>query len=142
MSETRKAAKPATTRTQRWQGHNWARPSTRLAIYLRDGLACSWCGATVEDGAVLQLDHVVPAAQGGSNHPTNLVTSCRRCNTSRGTRSVPAFAGAVAEYLNHGVTPDEISRHVHATRRRRLPRAEAREMLARRGTVSRVLATV
>jgi len=123
-----------------WQGMNWCRPATRLAVYLRDGLACAYCGATVEDGATLTLDHVVPASKGGSNDPANLVTCCSRCNSSRGTRSVPQFAEAVAAYLNHGADAAEIVRHVRRTVRRVLPRAEARELIARRGTVARVLA--
>lgn len=30
-----------------------------------------------------ELDHIVPRAEGGSAVPTNLVTSCRRCNMAR-----------------------------------------------------------
>src|SRR5438128_11454104 len=33
------------------QGMNWIRPEKRLALYLRDGLACCYCGEAVEDGA-------------------------------------------------------------------------------------------
>lgn len=123
-----------------WQGMNWCRPATRLAVYLRDGLACAYCGATVEDGATLSLDHVTPASKGGSNAPANLVTCCSRCNSSRGNRSVQEFAAAVAGYLNHGATAEEVIGHVRRTVRRVLPRAEARKMIARRGSVARVLA--
>ena len=129
-----------TERQKAWTGMNWVRQSTRLAIYLRDGLACAWCGHSVEDGAQLALDHVKPHSKGGTNDPANLVTACVRCNSSRGDRPVRTFARAVAEYLNHGATADEIERHVRACQRRVLPRAEAREMLARRGSVARVLA--
>jgi hypothetical protein len=115
---------------------NWCRPATRLAIYLRDGLACAYCGATVEEGAKLTLDHVTPHSKGGTNVVTNLVTCCHRCNSARGNRSVRVFAAAVAEYLDHGVTAVEIERHVRACARRALPRAEAREMLSRRSTVA------
>jgi hypothetical protein len=129
-----------TPRPRRSQGMNWVRPSTRLAIYLRDGLACVWCGATVEDGTRLTLDHLRPYAAGGSNDPGNLVTCCHRCNSSRGSRPVSAFARAVASYLNHGVEAAEIVRHVRTTVRRVLPREEARVLLARRGTVARAIA--
>jgi len=127
-----------------WQGMNWIRQDKRLAIYLRDGLACTYCGHSVEDGASLSLDHVKPHSKGGSNHETNLVTCCERCNKSRGNRSVRAFCRAVAEYLNHGVTPEEIEKHVRATAKRSLAphRIEAKEMIARRGSAARVLATM
>lgn len=120
---------------------NFVRQSTRLAIYLRDGLACAWCGHSVEDGAQLSLDHLTPYSLGGGHESANLVTCCTRCNSSRGARSVSAFAAAVAQYLHHGVTVSEIRAHVRRTARRELPRAQALEMLARRGSVARVLAT-
>jgi hypothetical protein len=118
---------------------NWVRQSTRLAIYLRDGMACAYCGGGVEDGVRLELDHVRPASKGGGNEPANLITACQRCNGSRGTRPVAEFARAVAEYLDHDVRADEITRHISACRRRVLPREEARELLSRRGSVARVL---
>lgn len=115
------------------QGMNWIRPAKRLSIYLRDGLACCWCGATIEDGAILTLDHLTPHSHGGSNDATNLVTSCGRCNSSRGNRSTKVFAAAVAGYLNHGVKPEAILAHVNTTRRRALDVNGAKELIARRG---------
>ena len=121
-----------TKRAQSWQGGKWIRPEKRLAIYLRDGLACLYCGATLEDGAELSLDHVVPHCQGGGNGAGNLVTACRRCNSSRGARSVRAFAEAVADYLGHGVQADEIVRRVRNAQRRAIPLDEAKQVIARR----------
>ena len=118
---------------------NWITQNKRLAIYLRDGLACVYCGDTVENGAKLTLDHVKPHCKGGGNEATNLVTCCHRCNTSRGARPVTQFAQSVAEYLNHGVKAAEIIKHVRNTRKRNLPMAEAKELIARRGSVARVL---
>jgi hypothetical protein len=123
-----------------WKGMNWVRQEKRLALYLRDGLSCAYCGASVEDGARLTLDHIRPHSRGGSNAAANLVTCCQRCNSSRADRPVAAFARACADYLNHGVTADEIVQHVQRTRRRVLPMDEAREMIARRGSAARALA--
>lgn len=130
-----------TERQQNWRGMNWIRQDKRLAIYLRDGMACAWCGHSVEQGARLQLDHLTPVSAGGTNEATNLVTSCARCNAARGDRPVEVWAEAVAEYLNHGVTAEEILAHVEDTRRRPLDRDEARRMIARRGSAARVLAS-
>lgn len=115
------------------QGMKWIRTAKRLAIYLRDGLACAWCGATIEDGTILTLDHLTPQSKGGSNHERNLVTCCKRCNDSRGNRSVNRFAGVVAAYLNHGVTPADILVHVQLTRRGKLDIKAAKDLIARRG---------
>ena len=124
-----------------YQGMNWCAPATRLALYLRDGMACAWCGAGIEDGAILTLDHLAPYATGTvDNRPTNLVTSCRSCNSRRGDRSVEAFAQAVAEYSDHGVSATDILDHIVACTARQLPRAEARDLIARRGRLSIVLA--
>lgn len=123
-----------------WRGMNWIRQDKRLAIYLRDGLSCAYCGASVEDGAQLSLDHLKPHNNGGGNEARNLVTCCSRCNSSRADRPVAAFARAVAEYLNHGIAADEIVRHVNNCRRRAVPRDEAKAMIARRGSAARVLA--
>jgi hypothetical protein len=123
---------------RKWAGMNWCRPSTRLAIYLRDGLACVWCGASAEEATQLTLDHLVPHSKGGDNRPHNLVTACRLCNTSRNNRGVRPFARAVAGYLADR-TEDDIVRHITNCRMRKLPRGEAQEMLKRRGTVKRCL---
>lgn len=118
----------------KWQGMNWIRQEKRLAIYLRDGLACVWCGAKIEDGARFTLDHLKAHAHGGSNHESNLVTACERCNSSRGTRSLKRFAAAVAVYLNHGITAAAILANVKSKRALPLNLTEAKRLIARRGS--------
>ena len=121
---------------------NWICQTSRLAVYLRDGLSCAWCGDGVEQGAILTLDHITPHSKGGSNDPSNLVTCCKRCNSSRGARSVSAFARAVAGYLGDGADAKKITAFVRATTRRTLKshRTLARKLIASRGSVARVLA--
>lgn len=133
-----------TDRKQKNQGMNWLRQEKRLAIYLRDGLACIYCGATIEEGASLSLDHVKPYSEGGSNSERNLVTCCAKCNSSRGNRPVADFAAAVAGYVNHGVTAEDILSDIRSRTRRSLApyKAEAKALVARRGTVARVLAAM
>jgi 5-methylcytosine-specific restriction endonuclease McrA len=115
---------------------NWIRQSTRLAIYLRDGLACCYCGRGVESGVRFTLDHVKCHAHGGSNRPENLVTCCLECNAGRGSKSLRKYVAETWE----AASAADILRHVSACLRRKLPRAEAREMLRRRGSVAKVLA--
>lgn len=124
-----------------WQGMNWIRQEKRLAIYLRDGLACAYCGDSIESGASLSLDHLKPASKGGSNHESNLVTCCERCNKSRGNRALGRWIKAVAGYLNHGITAKEIRAHVERCRDRKLTRykKDAKAMIARRGSARKVL---
>jgi|GEM_PF-1026511 len=144
-SAKKSAAKPNKgERKTNWQGMNWITQEKRLAIYLRDGCACAYCGASIEQGAQLTLDHLVPHAKGGTNHETNLVTCCHRCNSSRGDRAVATFAKSVAGYVNHGVKPADILAHIKNSTRRSLagPKAEAKTLIARRGSAAKVLAEV
>jgi hypothetical protein len=137
--------KSATTTARgagKWQGMNWIRQEKRLAIYLRDGLACAWCGAGVEQGAQLSLDHIICHVAGGSNHESNLVTCCTRCNSSRSDRTVEVFAAAVAGYINHGVSAEDVLAHVRdcAGRSLKAAKVEAAAMVARRGSAAKALA--
>lgn len=69
----------------------WIRPSSRLAIYLRDSFRCVLCGKCTMP-AERTLDHVVPRRMGGSNRPDNLVLACLRCNSSRQDGEIPEAA--------------------------------------------------
>jgi hypothetical protein len=52
----------------------------RYDILSRDNFTCQCCGAKSIDGAVLEVDHIVPRSKGGSNDPGNLRTLCSNCN--------------------------------------------------------------
>lgn len=118
-------------RSDTWQGMNWCRPSTRLAIYLRDGMACAWCGKGIEENIQLTLDHYLPLVRGGDSGPRNLVTSCRTCNCARGAKSAVAFARTFPDW-------ETLLASVRAKRRRKLPRKQALGLLQSRGSVSLV----
>lgn len=64
---------------------------TRRNIYARDGSTCQYCGKKLGTDK-LNLDHVVPKAQGGHNTWENLVCSCFKCNTKKASRT-PKEAG-------------------------------------------------
>ncbi len=126
-------------RKENWQGMNWIRQEKRLAIYLRDNLACVWCGDSVENGAQFSLDHVKPFCKGGKNETENLITACSRCNSSRGKRTIKDFAAAVANYINHGATADRIIKNVRNSQARKIDVKAAKAMIAKRGSVAKVL---
>lgn len=60
----------------------------RFEILKRDRFTCRYCGTSRRDGAVLQVDHVTPKAAGGTDHPSNLTTSCRDCNAGKAARKL------------------------------------------------------
>lgn len=51
------------------------------------GNKCIYCGS--EDS--LEVEHRIPLARGGSNHPANLAPACRSCNSSKGTKTETEF---------------------------------------------------
>ena len=123
----------------KYQGSKWIRWERRLAIYIRDGMACTYCGATIEDGAQLTLDHLTPYCEGGSNHEHNLVTACLKCNSSRSNRTVEAFAQSVAGYLNRGATTEAIIEHINETIERPLDINQAKAIIANRANWAEAL---
>lgn len=123
----------------KYQGSKWISRERRLAIYMRDGLSCCYCGHSLEDGAFLTLDHVHAQANGGTNKSENLITACRQCNGSKGSRSVENFVVAVAEYLNHSIKPEEILAHIQSCLDRPVNVKVAKAMIASRGSYSAAL---
>lgn len=126
---------------RKWQGMNWIRQEKRLALYLRDGLACVWCGEGIEDGARLSLDHLKPRSKLGSHHETNLVTCCEACNKARGNRTMARFARVVAAYLGGERTAKQILKGIENARVRVLgPHLkEAKKLIARRGSAAKAV---
>ena len=59
---------------------------TRFDVFKRDGFICQYCGSHPPK-AILECDHINPAAEGGTNDIDNLVTACIDCN--RGKAAVP-----------------------------------------------------
>lgn len=58
-------------------------PKLRFEIFKRDGFTCQYCGRKTP-AVVLEADHVVPRAEGGTDDTANLVTSCYECNRGKG----------------------------------------------------------
>lgn len=65
-----------------------ARPPrlSRKNIYARDANQCQYCGKYFSTDE-LNIDHVIPKSQGGTTCWTNVVCSCVRCNTKKGSRT-------------------------------------------------------
>lgn len=57
--------------------------SLRYNILKRDGFKCCICGATANDGAKLEVDHIIPISKGGKTVPENLRTLCQACNSGK-----------------------------------------------------------
>lgn len=59
------------------------RPSVRFDVFKRDDFTCVYCGRRPPD-VTLEVDHLIPRAEEGTDDPENLVTSCWDCNRGKG----------------------------------------------------------
>lgn len=55
-------------------------------LFRRDNNICLYCGERFSSN-VLTRDHVIPRAHNGPDVWTNVVTACKRCNSSKGART-------------------------------------------------------
>lgn len=60
-------------------------PKLRFEVFKRDDFTCRYCGRKTP-AVVLEVDHVIPVAEGGGDEIENLVTSCWECNSGKGKR--------------------------------------------------------
>jgi 5-methylcytosine-specific restriction endonuclease McrA len=92
----------------------WIRPVKRLAIYLRDGYCCVYCSRNLcgADPREVNLDHVVSRVDGGTNHESNLVTTCRACNCSRQDQPVGKFCTAEVRLTIRRLTSRSLTRYL------------------------------
>jgi len=58
-------------------------PKKRFEVFKRDNFTCRYCGRKTPN-VVLEIDHVIPKSEGGSDDLENLVTSCWECNRGKG----------------------------------------------------------
>lgn len=61
--------------------------SVRFEVFKRDAFTCQYCGAKAPD-VILEVDHIKPVYEGGTNEIVNLITSCRDCNRGKGKRRI------------------------------------------------------
>lgn len=59
---------------------------TRINVLERDDYTCQMCGATLEDGVKLHIDHIIPVSKGGGNDMDNLQVLCHKCNLAKHNR--------------------------------------------------------
>lgn len=68
----------------------------RFEVFKRDHFTCQYCGRKSPE-VILEVDHIVPVAEGGTNDIINLVTSCRDCNRGKGKRKLDDNAAVLKQ---------------------------------------------
>ena len=59
----------------------------RFEVFKRDSFRCQYCGNAAPD-VLLEIDHIKPVKEGGTNDIINLLTACRDCNRGKGARLI------------------------------------------------------
>lgn len=84
----------ARLRTSAWKRH-------RKQVLARDGYTCVYCG-----DVATSVDHVIPRVSGGDDSMDNLVASCLKCNSRKGSQAPGVF---LARPLTPPVFVDNLS---------------------------------
>ncbi len=109
-------------------GSGWITPARRLALYLRDGFLCQYCGTDLHaaPARTVTLDHLTPQCRGGTHASSNLITACLSCNSRR------------QDQVWYKYAPEGAVERILRTRRRRPNLSLARAILADRRTKAQV----
>lgn len=67
----------------------------RFDVFKRDNFICQYCGRQ-PPSAVLEVDHIVPVSDGGTNNIDNLIAACFDCNRGKGATSLETTPDSVA----------------------------------------------
>lgn len=62
---------------------------TRFEIFKRDEFTCQYCGRKSPD-VVLEVDHIIPDCEGGTDDTINLTTACWDCNRGKAGKPLSA----------------------------------------------------
>lgn len=68
----------------------------RFEIFKRDDFCCAYCGKRPPQ-ATLEVDHINPVANGGTNDPSNLITACFDCNRGKSDRLLTSVPESLAD---------------------------------------------
>jgi 5-methylcytosine-specific restriction protein A len=65
--------------------------SIRHEVFKRDNYACKECGKTKEETS-LEIDHIIPVSQGGTDELSNFQTLCKVCNHAKNNRAWKTYS--------------------------------------------------
>lgn len=79
----------------------------RVQILRRDGSKCRICGRT-SDEVPLEVDHIKPISEGGTDEIENLATLCRDCNLGKSNYKF-------SDYNSLNLLPDDIEKYFYSS---------------------------
>ncbi len=100
---------------------NYLTNAIRFEVLTRDSYTCQYCGKKAPY-VVLNIDHVVPLVNGGTDGVGNLITSCVACNNGKADRILPERLQAQVTAVKEPAEPV----HLPYMERRAIAAAEVR----------------
>ncbi|MGH8068158.1 MAG: HNH endonuclease [Candidatus Entotheonellia bacterium] len=98
--EERDGASLSLTAVPALDNYQMIRPGLWWAVLARNRWTCCSCGrSSRRDGVLLEVDHILPRSQGGSNAMHNLRTRCRKCNQGKSDRDSTDLRRQEAEHV-------------------------------------------
>ena len=84
----------------------------RLKALARDGWTCFYCGA---EGKDMTIDHIIPISKAPelAIDIENMVTACKSCNSSKGSRSQGVFLERRATPPDFSANPSPMQSKLH-----------------------------
>jgi hypothetical protein len=89
LFDTQRMENPDISGVEYQQGRLW-KARLREYVLAKYGRKCAYCGRS-GPGVRLELDRVIPGAQGGTYIVSNCVIACRECNQKKGARTAAEF---------------------------------------------------
>jgi 5-methylcytosine-specific restriction enzyme A len=86
--DTRRAGAPVVSRP-----HDSRAARDRERVLRRDDYLCVHCRALGRVEVAVEVDHIVPLCDGGSNEQENLQSLCRSCHQSKSAEEERAMRG-------------------------------------------------
>lgn len=103
----------------------------RFNVFKRDLFTCQYCG-NKPPTVILEIDHVHPVSQGGTNDSDNLITACFDCNRGKSDvllsaipESLAARAELMREKLDQVKAYQRLLKSIKATEDRMVDEVEA-----------------
>ena len=70
-------------------------PLREERMKMQHGRTCCYCGSS---STKVQMEHVFPKSRGGTDAGNNLLSACRRCNSSKGARDMVLWIHAQGKF--------------------------------------------
>ncbi len=86
-----------------------------IKLYIKQAGKCHYCAddlnALVENGGIVELDHIIPLSSGGKSSKDNYVLSCQFCNRSKNAKTLEDFLRYIQPYKDGLVTKPDLVRY-------------------------------